>query len=696
MKSFSFKLSMPLIQENIRRFWALPAVAFLAYFISGIIPVLSNQKKTDILAEFINALLHQSYPVYQILELLVPVIAASMVFRYLHHNSSATVMHALPFTRKQLFYSSFFSGLLLCMIPVFLTGGVLYCIAHPIHFSENADYLAAMGTIHESAITAHSNVFSHNLILSWLGETSLLTFCVYTISVFAGTVTGGGIFHFFTALAFNWLATGFLASLTYYFDALLFGYTPGTVMEQLIASLSPFWGITSQSGELKGILIAGYLLFSVILILVSCFLYQRRKLERTNRAFVFRFMDPLICWIITFFGMTVAGLFLFRNDGQNLGMYLGFAGGSIAAFILSTMFTRKSLRVFDAKTLKNFCIYAAAAVLFIAVLAFDLTGYETRLPQVSQISKVTATDTTLLTYDPRFDASYYKHGKEGSKETYKTPENLQAFLDLQKSILDTYQNHPASSGSCAFNFHYFKKGGDLQRSYTVDENFFRNNKSYAKIYESKEFKDFYSIYNLKNFRKCDLSISSAYSYSELPLTNQDKKELLTCIDEDFKDRTYAEQVDKHRPCGYINLSYKTVIPGTGSTVDGIMLYLLDSDTRTMKWMQAHKYFRYFHPSAKDVEEIKVYSCDSADRKAAIEEYGIMDLSDSSYYKELGTVKEARNIQQILDTCESAPDIYACQITFKHNDYFEGESMVYFYSSKTAPDFLKHGLGQEKK
>ena len=103
MKTSYFSLSAPMIKENFRRFWALPVVAFLAYLVAGIVPILANYKHEGRLAGFINPLLNQAYPFYAALSLLVPVIAASLVFRYLYSRSSATIMHALPFTRNRLF-----------------------------------------------------------------------------------------------------------------------------------------------------------------------------------------------------------------------------------------------------------------------------------------------------------------------------------------------------------------------------------------------------------------------------------------------------------------------------------------------------------------------------------------------------------------------------------------------------------------
>ena len=42
MKSMTLysSFSLPLIRENFRRFWAIPALSFLLYFLSGVFPIL--------------------------------------------------------------------------------------------------------------------------------------------------------------------------------------------------------------------------------------------------------------------------------------------------------------------------------------------------------------------------------------------------------------------------------------------------------------------------------------------------------------------------------------------------------------------------------------------------------------------------------------------------------------------------------
>lgn len=690
MKTSYFSLSAPMIKENFRRFWALPVIAFLVYLVAGIVPILANYRHENRLAGFINPLLNQDYSFYTALSLLVPVIAASLVFRYLYSRSSATIMHALPFTRNRLFNSNVLSGLLFSILPVILTGLILLCLSKPVYFAKTASYMEEVDSINESAILSHINVFSHHMVLCWIGQTLLTVLCVYVISVFAAVLSGSGIIQFFAAIGFNFLATAFMTMLTYYFSAFLFGYVTGDSMQALITSLSPFTGLTSPtvitpSAPLAAVYLAG----SLLLIVLSSFLYRKRRLERTQRAFVFKGMDTAVCFLLTFFGMTLAGLVLFSSQTAKWITYAGFAGGGLVAFLIGRMVVKKSLHIFDLASLKAFAVYAVVAIIFLCVLIFDWTGYEDRIPDTAQVSKVAVDDVSLRESDPRFDPSYFKGGSKTAQEIYRSPENIQAVASLHQELLSAYlQKKPSEKDDMIFGLHYYRDGSDLERSYMVDESFFRGSAPYKKVYESSEYKNLYLASNLKRLDKGELSVYSSFSYEEINISKEERESFIKCLDADFLDRTYEEQLDKRRPCASVSLNFKKLIPGNGYTVDGINFNLLDSDTRTLKWLEQHKSLRTLQPKADDVKEIQVYVCDPSKRKQALEELSMLEPKYSSYFKQAAVLKDPKQIQTVLDTCEMSPDIFICQITFKKNKAFDGDETTFYYSLDSAPSFLK--------
>ena len=130
LKASYFSVSRPLIIENLRRFWAIPALSFLVYFFSGIFPILMSYKHINNISGYIQLTLNNQQPFYLFAHLLFPIITAVIIFRYLQGISSVSVMHALPFTRMKLYNSSFLSGLILTLSPILLNGLILLLRAY--------------------------------------------------------------------------------------------------------------------------------------------------------------------------------------------------------------------------------------------------------------------------------------------------------------------------------------------------------------------------------------------------------------------------------------------------------------------------------------------------------------------------------------------------------------------------------------
>lgn len=696
-----FSLSVSVIKENFRRFWTVPAVGFLAWFLIAIIPIMAAYKNESALSAFTVSLLYHAYPFSAGLLLVIPIISVSLVFRYLHQYSSAAMLHALPLTKSQLFNSNFLSGLLFSILPVLFTGALLLCLVKPAHLENFPDIpiLLERDLDHiKEMVQFHENIFTYENVLIWIGGTLLVTLCIYSISTFAGMITGSSIIFFFTSLVLSILATGLTQMVTSYFREFLFGYKLSDLASNVIYSLSPLTGLLFHSGRLSYMHIAFYLAMSLGLIIASSVLYRKRRLERSGNAFIFRGIDHVVCYIITFFGMSLPGIVLFHSQSSRLGMYLGLAGGCIASFAIGRMIVSKSLRIFDRAALKSFLLYAAAAAVFLCALVFDFTGYVTRLPDPAQVEKVTVNDQTLFVNDNRFDASYYKGGGKRGLEVYRDPKNIRAVTQLQRSIIES--DHPGADSEedgYGFDLHYYKNGMDLQRSYFVNSDFFQKNKTYKRVYESREFKDFYSIKNLKKIHQSELSICSAFQYNDLPLSKEDKKEIVVCLEKDFYNRTYEEQMDPCHPYGTVNLTYKVILPEEGSYLDGIMFNILRSDKHTIRWLNDHGYSAEFEPSAKDVESLQVYTCAPSELETILREEDYMNPQFSSYYKKAGDIRNAKQIKQILTGGETMPNTYACQIIMKKNSIFDGETFTYFYSSGSAPEFLKQlaGEGEEK-
>src|SRR5665648_457249 len=271
-----FSISLPLIRENLRRFWAIPAISFLIYFLSGIFPIIISYSKINIVANYINMSLTNMQPFYLAAHLMIPVLTAVVIFRYLQSASSTTMMHSLPFSRYKLYNSNLISGLIMVVTTILLKGLIMLAIAKP---AFNTWGLA------QPNLAGAVDTFSRGAILDWMLQSLLIVLVVYAISVFAGLVTANSIMHFATALGFNFLVPALYAVFVFYFDSYLYGFNTSGDWNATCLSISPFLGtfnLNNDGGNFPPLHQIYYVMNALVLFVLSSFLYSRRKLEKAS------------------------------------------------------------------------------------------------------------------------------------------------------------------------------------------------------------------------------------------------------------------------------------------------------------------------------------------------------------------------------------------------------------------------------
>ena len=70
------------------------------YFFAGIFPVLSNLKHIPELENYITESFNNLKFIYMALLIIAPVVSASIMMGYLHRESKALMLHALPMSKE--------------------------------------------------------------------------------------------------------------------------------------------------------------------------------------------------------------------------------------------------------------------------------------------------------------------------------------------------------------------------------------------------------------------------------------------------------------------------------------------------------------------------------------------------------------------------------------------------------------------
>ncbi|MGN0710319.1 MAG: hypothetical protein ACI4LO_01065 [Anaerovoracaceae bacterium] len=722
-KASYFNISSALVIENIRRFWAVSAIGFLMYFLSGPLPVLMSYTHINDMYDFLDNCFSNIQPVFLVAHLSVPVIAAVILFRYLQNSASVTSMHSMPFTRTQLFNSTLASGIILILMPLLLNGIIFHIMAKPAYATYMYSDYPAMTVLNKDAV----NIFSHGNINMWLLQSSILLLSVFAVSVFAGMLTGNIFMHIAMALGLNFLIPALYLSVTVYCNEFFYGFTTTGVHEELLMASSPFTELFVCEGKYPMTFFIIYTVSIVLLFVLSWYLYQKRALEKAGDSLVFRFIIPVICYLIAYFGMTVFG-FYFKNEGfissetdsSMLYFCIGSAAGAVLTFIVGRMIVLNTPRIFNMASLKSFVVYGVLASLFLCSFIYDWTGFEKRVPAEADIEKVAISAFESLANDDRYSSYYFKPLDKEAESKYfpgdfyfTSPENIKLVKELHKEITgmeDEYSEASFNSNKrySSMMIDYALRGNPfgLHRSYTIPYNSLLENRYMKALYESKEFKDFYSLDRIKADKILNVVLSNPYYDLEelntsITLTSEDEiKELFAVMEEDFRNRTYEEMTDlRHSYCD-ISIYYEYKEEGSDIPAKDSMYFgILRSDTATIEWLDSRGYSPVFECSADDVAKIAFCKYDDSDEtyyeEPAYEEDVIYDDSVNEEGMKQLVITDKQKISEILSTCNAVQTDYG--------KYYEGTiylsintaqgttmtvTTIVYYQPENVPSYIK--------
>ena len=691
-----FSVSLPLIKENLRRYWAIPVMSFIAYFLSGIFPILIAYADLDESWDFINSLLDNHHQIFMTVHLILPIFTGVLVFRYLQTPAYTTSLHAMPFTRATLFNSTALSGLILSTIPVLLTGIILLLISKPVYnvhiFPSPEPYV---------------NAFTRGDILSWILESLIIVLFLYAVTVFAGLVTGNSIMHAFTAVGFNFLAPALFLLFGVYSYQFLYGFPSDRFMEPVLAlaALSPYLFVFYDEWTYAWLLQTVYVLIAVALLGASMYLYYKRALERASDSFVFAFMTPLATFLITLFGMTLFG-FYFDSLGNTGGssesyIYTGFLAGAIIFFLLARMIVKMTFRIFDRDTAKNLGIYLVIAGVFVGTFTLDLTGYEKRMPQEKSIDSAAVSMDIYYLNNPRFFSTdrLFNSGPPA----LATGENILAIREFHnKAIIDrlSAEAQITSNFLMEVRVDYDLNGAfDMHRGYTMDYKTLRDNKELALIFESEEYKSNYSFLNY-DLKKLSL-IQVTNNLSTVTITGRSNmEELLACYDRDFQAQKYSAAVSLRPPYAQLNVTidseptpYFTIPKSFSNTIP-------KSFSNTIAWLRNNSDMESIEITPDKIYKILVNR---------VVEHTVFGITHGgyNYYQpdeyETKTIEitDKEQIAAILDTVETVSYDYNdfCwvniiiepEIAKEYSRYSESQ---YYYNADTMPDFIRELLEQD--
>ncbi len=371
MTSKTSLLNGGIFKYNIKRFSWLSALYAFFLFLAVPYSLLVNKKYylSDIFEnpDRLSRYLLTNIPAF-ILLIGAAVLLAVSVFRYMQKTRSATLFHALPVTRTQLYLTNLLSGFVLLLAPILL----------------NAVILGVM-----SLLGGYAQVLPLSLIGDWVLFQAIAGFATLAFTMFVGVFTGSSVAQVLFVFILSFLPLAGTAIMALYLDGWLFGFTETTMNDtynfllKLVPMFYPqFLGLEEMRVWWIPFLQLFYILFFTGL---GLFFYHKRDTERAGDIVAFSWVKPIFLYGVTFCTMLFGGTVFGLVEGDLVSITLSWLLFALLGYAVAKILLLKSFRIF--KYYKGYLVCAVIILLSIFAIDANIFGFGTRVPDFNKVEK---------------------------------------------------------------------------------------------------------------------------------------------------------------------------------------------------------------------------------------------------------------------------------------------------------------------
>lgn len=446
-----------LLRSDIKRYWPLLFLYVAVWVVILPMQILSASRECDGVAEGIMTVLQlrqhnviiQAIPASVVMSLLFGCFAAMAVWSYLMSGRTVGLMHALPVTRTQAFFSH-----VLSVLGALTAGNVLIFLLTAL-CSAGFSYVdwAALGT--------------------WLLLTELMALFFFALGSLCAMVTGWLLAVPVLYGAMNVIALLLYAVISTMTQMFYFGYSSSDIPE-FITWLTPvgrIWDAVANGGaqpievqfrepigtqtyhrfQLPASAFSTCIIYAAVgiaLLALVWWLYKKRPSETAGDAMSFRWLQPIARWSIGLCGGLGLGLFLnYVILGSSFaGLLICQLVMGVICFFAAQMLLKKKFRIFTSRWWVETLALVLTLLAVTLCIKLDITGYQHRVPDAEDVTSV------------RFDASY-------ADFTTDDPAAVESVISLHRAILEQYDE----TGERLENQTYLDtEGGPTTRYVRVD------------------------------------------------------------------------------------------------------------------------------------------------------------------------------------------------------------------------------------
>lgn len=248
----------------------------------------------------------------------------------------------------------------------------------------------------------------------------------------------------------------------------------GAAMGSAMLEAVFFYSFAVLCMMMTGQILAAYALAGLVIALIALLLYRTRKSEMTGSTVAFPWATPIFKYGVAFCTAVALGQFLYyflfgryRSGGSDSlpGTILCMVAAGLVGYFVAEMLIKKSFRVFRAGA-KGAVIVSLALVLLGVTMSFDLTGYEKRVPDESEIESAfyTFSGMTNVTTD---DADTIRRLTAAHQAIVKNRNEQARIADAWDADTLSQSDYDDIEPFSLRLTYYLKDGSQLSRSYSL-------------------------------------------------------------------------------------------------------------------------------------------------------------------------------------------------------------------------------------
>ena len=386
----------------------------------------------------------------------VVTVTGMALFSYLFSAKSANMIHALPVTRKELFFTNVISGLSMMWIPQIIT----FLLSVMVSLANGIALVQYLGI--------------------WLLTVMGISFFLFSMVVFCVMFTGQLFALPVYFFVLNYLSVGAVLGVQSVITFLGYGLGSGSVpIVRIIRILSPlnylqnnvYFSKMSYYNQLGdevitgvsyrgGTVVASYVIVAVATYLFAYFAYQKRQIESAGDLLTFRWLQPVFRWGV---GACVAyvGAILIASFFDSVLIWISaplffvlVLVLGVIAFLIADMFVQKTFRVVKKKRIKECGFFLVFVMVSFGGFLTVARGLQNKIPDKNEVEYAYLD----MNYPVEFE------GNDVDKVINVQKDILAHAAELQKNLKDN---------AYIYTITYVLKGGrHFSRSYRipVDEN----------------------------------------------------------------------------------------------------------------------------------------------------------------------------------------------------------------------------------